>query len=107
MGVPIMEFTQLEGTRARKVSHVATGHIIRAHKARARVRSATGVTLRTTFSAAALLQDLESHDAVLAAALQRLAALEADPETDELTLVAARHEVLMRKMRIAAQLDRG
>ena len=107
MGVAIMESTQLENTRARRVSHAATGHIIRAHKARARVRSATGVTLRTTFSAAALLQDLEFHDAVLAAALQRLAALEADPETDELTLVAARHEVLIRKMRIAGQFERG
>jgi len=107
MGVPIMEFTQVEGTRARRVSHVATGHVIRAHKARARVRSATGVTLRTTFSAAALLQDLEFHDAALAAALQRLAALEADPETDELTLAVAHHDVFIRKVKIAGQFQRG
>jgi len=102
-----MEFTQLESTRARSGSHVATGHIIRAHKARAQARSTTGVTSRTAFSAAALLQDLEFHDAALAAALQRLAALETEPETDELTLAVARHDVFMRKAKIARQLERG
>jgi hypothetical protein len=50
---------------------------------------------------AALLQECEFHDAVLADVRRRLEALEADPETDELTLVIARHEVFMRKHNLA------
>jgi len=53
------------------------------------------------FFAAALLQECELHDAVLLEARRRLETLEADPETDELTLVMARHEVFTRKRSIA------
>ena len=53
------------------------------------------------FVAAALLQECELHDAVLLEARRRLEALEADPGTDELTLVMARHEVFRRKHIIA------
>jgi hypothetical protein len=51
--------------------------------------------------AGALLQECELHDAVVVEARRRLEALEADPETDELTLVIARHEVFMRKHNLA------
>jgi hypothetical protein len=54
------------------------------------------------FLAATLLHDFELHDVMLEEARRRLAALEADPETDELTLAMARNEVFMRK-RILAQ----
>jgi hypothetical protein len=53
------------------------------------------------FFAAALLRERELHDAVLVEVRRRLQALEADPETDELTLVIARHEVFMRKHTLA------
>jgi len=53
------------------------------------------------FFAAALLQECELHDAVLLEARRRLEALEVDPETDEFTLVIARHEVFRRKRSIA------
>jgi hypothetical protein len=54
--------------------------------------------------AATLRYDCELRDAVLQEARRRLEALEADPETDELTLVMARHEVFMRKRAIAQTL---
>lgn len=60
-----------------------------------------GESLLPEFFAAALLQECELHDAVLLEARRRLEALEADPETDELTLVIARHEVFTRKRSIA------
>jgi hypothetical protein len=50
-----------------------------------------------------LLRDSESFDAALAEARRRLEAIEADPESDELTLVMARHEIFRHKGRIAAQ----
>jgi hypothetical protein len=53
------------------------------------------------FFAAALLQECELHDAALLESRRRLEALEADPQTDELTLVMARHEVFTRKRAIA------
>jgi hypothetical protein len=53
------------------------------------------------FFAATLLQECELHDAVLVEVRRRLDTLEADPETDELTLVIARHEVFMRKHNLA------
>jgi hypothetical protein len=56
------------------------------------------------FFAAGLLQERELHDAVLLEARRRLEALEADPGTDELTLVMARHEVFRRKYIIAQTL---
>ena len=52
-------------------------------------------------SATSLLQECEFHDEVLAAARRRLETLEVDPDTDELTLVMARHEVFRRKHEIA------
>jgi hypothetical protein len=52
-------------------------------------------------SATSLLQECELHDEALAAARRRLEALEVDPDTDELTLVMARHEVFRRKHLIA------
>jgi len=54
--------------------------------------------------AAALLQEYELQDAALVEARRRLEALEADPETDELPLVMARHEVFNRKHSIAQTL---
>jgi hypothetical protein len=52
-------------------------------------------------SATSLLQECELHDEALAAAHRRLETLEVDPDTDELTLVMARHEVFRRKHQIA------
>lgn len=54
--------------------------------------------------AATLVYDLELRDAVLQEARRYLQALEADPETDELTLVMARNEVFMRKRSLAQML---
>jgi len=56
------------------------------------------------FLAATLLYEFECHDTVLMEARRRLTALEADPETDELTLVTARNEVFMRKRSLAQVL---
>lgn len=56
------------------------------------------------FFAATLLYEFEAHDTVLREARRRLAALEADPETDELTLVTARNDVFRRKRSIAQML---
>ena len=53
------------------------------------------------FVTATLLYDFELHDTVLEEARRRLAALEADPETDELTLVMARNEIFLRKRILA------
>jgi hypothetical protein len=53
------------------------------------------------FFAGALLRECELHDAALVEVRRRLEALEADPETDELTLVIARHELFMRKHDLA------
>jgi hypothetical protein len=52
-------------------------------------------------SATSLLQERELLDEVLAEARRRLEALEADSDTDELTLVMACHEVFRRKHEIA------
>ncbi len=56
------------------------------------------------FFAATLQYELELHDTVLREVRRRLAALEADSETDELTLAIARNEVFMRKRYIAQKL---
>ena len=53
--------------------------------------------------AISLLRECELHDEVFAAARRRLESLEMDPDTDELTLVMARHEVFMRKHQIAQE----
>lgn len=53
------------------------------------------------FCAIALLQLLECCDAALGEARRRLRALEADPATDELTLVVARLEVFLRRRELA------
>ena len=66
--------------------------------------SSNGESLLPEFFAAALLQEYELHDATLVEARRRLEALEADPETDELPLVMARHEVFNRKHNIAQTL---
>jgi hypothetical protein len=66
--------------------------------------SSNGESLLPECFAGALLQEYELHDAVLAAARRRLEALEADPETDELPLVMARHEIFSRKHNIAQTL---
>jgi hypothetical protein len=58
------------------------------------------------YFAATLSYERELHDALLGEARQRLEALEADPDTDELTLVMARHEVFRRKISIAQALRR-
>jgi hypothetical protein len=63
--------------------------------------SMSGESVLPEFSTTALLQECELRDAVLADARRRLETLEADPETDELTLVMARHEVFRRKRKIA------
>ena len=55
------------------------------------------------FCAISLLQECELHDEVFTAARRRLESLEMDPDTDELTLVMARHEVFMRKHQIAQE----
>jgi hypothetical protein len=52
-----------------------------------------------------LLQELERHDGPLTEARQRLAELEADPETDELTLLIARHDVFLRRRTLADAFD--
>jgi hypothetical protein len=51
-----------------------------------------------------LLQDSERRDVTLVEARRRVEAIEADPESDELTLVIARQEIFRHKRRIAAQL---
>ncbi len=56
------------------------------------------------FLAATLLYECELRDSVLCEARQFLAALEADPQTDELTLVMARQEVFMRRRSIRLTL---
>ena len=66
--------------------------------------SSNGESLLPELFAAALLQEYELHDAALLEARRRLEALEADPETDELPLVMARHEVFSRKHNIAQTL---
>jgi hypothetical protein len=66
--------------------------------------SSNGESLVPEFFAAALLHEYELHDAVLIEARRRLEALETDPETDELPLVMARHEVFTRKRCIAQML---
>jgi hypothetical protein len=66
--------------------------------------SSNGDRLLPEFFAATLLQEYELHDAALVEARQRLEALEADPETDELPLVMARHEVFNRKHNITQTL---
>ena len=66
--------------------------------------SSNGETALPEFFAAAILQEYELHDAVLIEARRRLEALEADPETDELPLVMARHEVFNRRHDIAQTL---
>jgi hypothetical protein len=53
--------------------------------------------------AISLLQECELHDEVLAAARRRLESLKMDPDTDELTLVMAHHEVFRRKHQIAQE----
>jgi hypothetical protein len=62
------------------------------------------VAAGTWFGNPAVLQDNERRDSELAEARQYLEALEADPESDELTIVMARHEIFRHKGRIAAQL---
>jgi len=62
--------------------------------------SATG-SVRTDLSVSWLLQERELQDKALADARRRVESLEADPETDELTLVMARHEVFRRKHELA------
>jgi hypothetical protein len=66
--------------------------------------SSSGETALPEFFAAALLQEYELHDAMLIEARRRLEALEADPETDELPLVMARHEIFSRRRDIAQTL---
>jgi hypothetical protein len=66
--------------------------------------SSNGESLLPEFFAAALLQEYELHDAALVEARRRLEVLEADPDTDELPLVMARHEVFNRKHNIAQTL---
>jgi hypothetical protein len=61
-----------------------------------------GGNVQLDLSVASLLRERELQDEVLADARRRLEALEADPGTDELTLVMARHEVFRRKHEIAA-----
>lgn len=61
----------------------------------------SGESAPLEFPATSLLQECELHDDVLAEARRRLEDLEADPETDELTLFMARHEVFRRKHEIA------
>jgi hypothetical protein len=67
-------------------------------------RGASSESLLPEFFAAALLQEYELHDAMLVEARRRLEALETDPETDELPIVMARHEVFSRKHNIAQTL---
>jgi hypothetical protein len=62
---------------------------------------ALGDSVPLELSATWLLQECELHDEVLVEARRRLEALETDPETDELTLVMARHEVFRRKHEVA------
>jgi hypothetical protein len=50
---------------------------------------------------AEFLEDWEEPDGQLATAQEYLALLEADPATDELTIVVARHDVLQRKRSVA------
>jgi hypothetical protein len=49
------------------------------------------------------LEEWEGRDRQLATAQEYLALLEADPATDELTIVVARHAVLQRKRSLAWQ----
>jgi len=63
--------------------------------------SSSGEGVQSEVCATALLQEYELHDAVLVEARRHLEALEADPETDELPLVMARHAVFSRKHYIA------
>ena len=74
------------------------------HGSIGRGASSNGESVLPEFFAAALLQEYELHDAALLEARRRLEALEADPETDELPLVMARHEVFCRKHNIAQTL---
>jgi hypothetical protein len=48
----------------------------------------------------------EGQDASLAAAWEYLAALERDPDCDELALVVARHEVMRRRRALADEIAR-
>jgi hypothetical protein len=61
----------------------------------------SGASEPIELSAIWLLQECELHDEALATARRRLETLEVDPDTDELTLVMARHEVFRRKHEIA------
>ena len=74
------------------------------HASIGRGASSNGESVLPEFFAAALLQEYELHDAALLEARRRLEALEADPETDELPLVMARHEVFRRKHNITQTL---
>jgi hypothetical protein len=51
-----------------------------------------------------VLHGKERLDSELAEARQYLEALEADPGSDELTIVMAQHQIFRHKRRIAAQL---
>lgn len=71
------------------------------HRDPAAGRLTSGESEPIELSATSLLQERELHDEVLVAARRRLETLEVDPDTDELTLVMARHEVFRRKHEIA------
>ena len=58
------------------------------------------------FSRTGLLGSPESQDPRLADAQEYLAALEADPDCDELALVVARHEVMLRRHTLAEEIAR-
>ena len=71
------------------------------HRSPAADSLTSGASEPIELSATSLLQECERHDELLSAARRRLEALEVDRDTDELTLVMARHEVFRRKHEIA------
>jgi hypothetical protein len=71
------------------------------HRASAADSLKSGGSEPIELAATSLLQECELHDEARAAARRRLETLEVDPDTDELTLVMARHEVFRRKHQIA------
>ena len=66
-------------------------------------RLTSGGSVPIDLCATSLLQECELHDEALAEARRRLECLEMAPDTDELTLVMARHEVFRRKHQIAQE----
>ena len=88
-----------DGHRGRWKLHLFTWPF--RHRSSAADSSTSGGSEPIGLSATSLLQECELHDEALAAARRRLESLESDRDTDELTLVMARHEVFRRKHQIA------